>query len=129
LNQGASAAQGVSPPPFGEEAGEVSAVGDVRPTIRAIVEDLRAGIPRAEIAARFHETFARMVVDLATRAAQEAGLEHVALSGGTFQNRLLLERCCDLLESRGFRPLYHRHVPPNDGGLALGQALIAAARG
>jgi hydrogenase maturation protein HypF len=103
-------------------------IAEVRPTIRGIVEDIRGGRAVGEIAARFHETFARMMVEMAARAAEEAGLEVVALSGGTFQNRVLLERCCDLLESRGLTPLFHRNVPPNDGGIALGQAVVAAAR-
>ncbi len=109
-----------------EEDGMV--IADVRPTIRGIVEDIRNGRPAREIADRFHETFARMMTEMAARAAEESGLRTVALSGGTFQNRILLERCCHLLESRGLRPLYHRNVPPNDGGIALGQALVAAAR-
>ncbi|HEY3398202.1 MAG TPA: carbamoyltransferase HypF [Armatimonadota bacterium] len=103
-------------------------LADVRPVIRSIVEDLRAGVPVAVMAARFHETFAQTLVDMAAQAAAETGLRQVALSGGTFQNRLLLERCCTLLESKGLSPLYHRNVPPNDGGMALGQALVAAAQ-
>lgn len=103
-------------------------VADVRPIIRGIVEDMRAGQKTAAIAARFHETFAQMMVEMAARAAAEQALHLVALSGGTFQNRLLLERCCTLLESKGLTPLYHRNVPPNDGGIALGQALVAAAK-
>ncbi len=104
------------------------ALADVRPTIRGIVEDMRAGKSPGQIAARFHESFAQMMVEMATQAAEEHDLQVVALSGGTYQNRLLLERCCDLLKSRGLRPLFHRHVPPNDGGIALGQALVAAAQ-
>ena len=69
-----------------------------------------------------------MMVEMAARAAAENGLEVVALSGGTYQNRLLLERGCDLLEAKGLRPLFHRNVPPNDGGIALGQAVIAGAQ-
>jgi hydrogenase maturation protein HypF len=103
-------------------------IADVRAMIRGIVGDSRAGTPVGVIAGRFHEGFARMMVEMAAEAAREAGLEGVALSGGTFQNRILLERCCDLLEARGLRPLIHRNVPPNDGGIALGQAVVAAAQ-
>jgi hydrogenase maturation protein HypF len=103
-------------------------IADARPMIRGIVEDLRAGTAAGVIAARFHEGFARMMVEMAARAARESGVQMVALSGGTFQNRILLERCCDLLETDGLQPLIHRNVPPNDGGIALGQAVIAAAR-
>jgi hydrogenase maturation protein HypF len=103
-------------------------IADAWPMIRGIVDDLRAGEAVGVIAARFHEGFARMMVAMAAQAAREAGLEIVALSGGTFQNRILLERCCDLLEGEGLRPVIHRNLPPNDGGIALGQAVIAAAQ-
>ena len=103
-------------------------IADPRPMVRGIVEDLRRGEAVGVIAARFHEGFVRMMVEMAARAARESGLEVVALSGGTFQNRILLERCCDLLEGEGLRPVIHRNVPPNDGGIALGQAVVAAAR-
>ncbi len=109
---------------LGQEADLV--VADARPVVRGIVADLRAGRSRGEIAGRFHETFAQMMVEMAAQAAAEQGWEVVALGGGTFQNRLLLERCCELLEARGLRPVYHRNVPPNDGGIALGQAVVAA---
>ncbi len=109
-----------------EEEGMV--IADARPILRGIVEDVRKGRAVAEMAAKFHETFAEMVVEMAVRAAEEAALEVVGLSGGTFQNRIVLERCCELLEARGLRPLMHRDVPPNDGGIALGQAVVAAAR-
>jgi len=68
------------------------------------------------------------MVEMAATAAEEASLKLVALSGGTFQNRYLLERCCDLLEARDLQPLWHHNVPPNDGGIALGQAVAAAAK-
>jgi hydrogenase maturation protein HypF len=103
-------------------------VADVRPMVREIVSDLRAGVAVGAMAATFQESFAQMMVDLATRVAGERGLQVVALSGGTFQNRFLLERSCELIESNNLRPLYHRSVPPNDGGIALGQALVATAQ-
>jgi hydrogenase maturation protein HypF len=103
-------------------------IADVRPMVRHIVQDLRGGVRAAEIAAGFQESFARMLVELAAQVAEQRGLPVVALSGGTFQNRFLLERCCELIESKGLRPVHHRNVPPNDGGIALGQALVAAAQ-
>jgi hydrogenase maturation protein HypF len=86
-----------------------------------IREEKRAGLDVATIAARFHESLARSVVSVADRA----GLKTVVLSGGCFQNRLLLERTVACLNEGGFQPVWHRRVPTHDGGLSLGQ--IAAA--
>jgi hydrogenase maturation protein HypF len=109
------------PYPFGF-AGEV----DLRSTVRAIASDLRRGVAATEVAARFHETLAQAVLECARRARESTRLETVALSGGCFQNRRLTERCHGLLEHDGFEVLLHRLVPPNDGGVSLGQAAIAA---
>jgi hydrogenase maturation protein HypF len=98
------------------------------PTIRAIVDELRSGAPRAVIAARFHETMSRAIEAACARVRAETGLVTVALSGGCFQNRLLTERALALLSAAGFEALVHRRVPPNDGGVALGQAAVASAR-
>ncbi|MDQ2971185.1 MAG: carbamoyltransferase HypF, partial [Acidobacteriota bacterium] len=75
-----------------------------------------------------HETLARAIREACRRIRLSSGLEVVALSGGCFQNRLLTERASALLESDGFEVLIHRRVPPNDGGVSLGQAAIAAYR-
>ncbi|MEU7898103.1 carbamoyltransferase HypF [Nonomuraea sp. NPDC049152] len=96
--------------------------------VRAVVEDLRAGTDRAMIAARFHNAIAHVVADGCVRLREAGGPGTVALSGGVFQNLLLLGRSSDLLEARGFRVLTHHRVPPNDGGISLGQAAVAAAR-
>jgi hydrogenase maturation protein HypF len=107
-----------------------SVVGDVidpAPVLRQIVEDLRAGAPRGAVAAGFHLAVAHLVGDLATQIAGPAGLSRAALSGGVFQNVLLLRLVRAELQRRGFEVLTHRIVPPNDGGLALGQVVIAAA--
>jgi hydrogenase maturation protein HypF len=96
--------------------------------IRALVEDLRRGIARPAVAARFHNGVARACVAVCRRLRDETGLATVALSGGVFQNALLLERVRDGLSRAGFRVLVHERVPPNDGGIAFGQAVIAAAR-
>jgi hydrogenase maturation protein HypF len=94
------------------------------PILEAIVADLRSGAAVGEVAAGFHVAVARLIGDLATQLADGT---RVALSGGVFQNVLLLRLAREVLESRGFEVLTHRIVPPNDGGLALGQAVIAAA--
>ncbi len=91
--------------------------------VRALVEDLRRGVAAAEISMRFHNALVEAIVSVARRAA----LERVVLSGGCFQNRFLTERTIARLREEGFRPYWHQRVPPNDGGIALGQ--VVAARG
>lgn len=95
-------------------------------TIAACVAARRQGTPVNDIAACFHETVARALVTLAEHACQWHRVCTIALSGGCFANRRLLQRTVALLEQRGRRVIYHRHVPCGDGGLALGQALVAA---
>jgi hydrogenase maturation protein HypF len=96
--------------------------------VRAVVEDLSAGVAPALIAARFHNGLAAATVAACDALREETGLGTVALSGGVFQNMLLLERTVADLEARGFRVLTHSRVPPNDAGISLGQAAIAGAR-
>jgi hydrogenase maturation protein HypF len=96
--------------------------------VRAVVEDLAAGTAPAVAAGRFHNGMATMVVDACRRLREATGLEVVALSGGVFQNLLLLGRVVAGLEGLGFRVLVHWRVPPNDGGISLGQAAVAGAR-
>lgn len=98
---------------------------DPAPLLAQIIADLRAGIPPARIAARFHNSVAQMIADVCQRLASETGITDVALSGGVFQNTTLLEKTVPLLEAAGLTVYTHRQVPPNDGGLALGQAVIA----
>jgi hydrogenase maturation protein HypF len=83
---------------------------------------------REIVAARFHDTVAQMLAAAARRACEQHGVTKVALSGGCFANRRLLARLVELLESAGRQVLYHRHIPPGDGGIALGQAFAAAWR-
>jgi hydrogenase maturation protein HypF len=90
--------------------------------------DLAAGVPRAVIAARFHHGVARLIEDGCTLIRDREGLTTVALSGGVFQNLLLLTETVTRLKARGFQVLTHAQVPCNDGGISLGQAVVAAAR-
>lgn len=96
--------------------------------IRAIVADLADDIPTAEIIARFHATLVAVVGEVCSRVRLATGINTVALSGGVFQNRLLTESLLVHLQRDGFTVLTHSLVPPNDGGLSLGQAVVAAAQ-
>ncbi|ELS50910.1 carbamoyltransferase HypF [Streptomyces viridochromogenes] len=99
---------------------------DPAPVLRALVADLRRGTPAPVLAARFHRGVARTVVEICRRARRDTGLTTVALTGGVFANALLEEECTAPLAGDGFAVLRHREVPPNDGGLALGQLVVAA---
>jgi hydrogenase maturation protein HypF len=101
---------------------------DGRITIAAVMEDLEGGVPPATVAARVHAGVASGTAEACSRVAREAGLDCVVLSGGVFQNRLLLELTVADLEQRGLRVLLPERLPPNDGGIAYGQAAVAAAR-
>jgi hydrogenase maturation protein HypF len=106
----------------------VDGVLDARATVRAIVADLRAGVPAATIAARFHATVADATVRACLDAADRHGLELVVLSGGVFQNRRLLASTAAALADAGVRVLVPERLPPNDGGVSFGQAAVAAAQ-
>ena len=97
------------------------------PVIRSAVADVRSGVPPSIISARFHNGLAAMVCAVCESVRAGRGLTEVALSGGVFQNVTLLKRTLERLRAAGFVVYTHRLVPPNDGGLALGQAVIAAA--
>ncbi len=99
---------------------------DATPVIRAVANDVRTGVPSSLIGARFHTAVVDLVATVARGARAETGLSTVAMSGGVFQNALLLTGACRVLRRDGFTVLRHRVVPPNDGGLALGQLMIAA---
>ncbi|WP_228563678.1 carbamoyltransferase HypF [Catenulispora rubra] len=96
--------------------------------VAAALADLDAGVAVPVVAARFHNGLAAVVVEVCERLRRDTGLAAVALSGGVFQNVLLVERCVAGLEAAGFRVLTHRRVPPNDGGISLGQAAVCGAR-
>ena len=135
VSRGESGAQGyqflLRPPTDSVDATAVAAtdpaeagiLADPGPVIRDVVRDLRAGTGAGLIGARFHAAVVDLAVQCAARARQETGLSAVALSGGVFQNALLLGDLCVALRRGGFTVLRHRRVPPNDGGLALGQVL------
>jgi hydrogenase maturation protein HypF len=101
---------------------------DVAPMIRAMVEDLHKGVRRELIAGRFHRSVAELLAQTCQLVREKAGESRVVLSGGVFQNRLLLETLKIRLEELGFKVYINRQVPPNDGGLSYGQAVVAAAR-
>ena len=104
---------------------EPVAVIRLRRLFEALLADQRSGVPAGEMAYRFHVTVAEMIRAACERIARETGLRTVALSGGCFQNRLLLALVVPRLEKVGLRVLVHRQVPCNDGGISLGQAVIA----
>jgi hydrogenase maturation protein HypF len=95
--------------------------------VRAVTEDLVSGTSVSVIAARFHHALSDVVVRVCGQLREAHALSTVALSGGVFQNALLLGRCVEGLEAAGFAVLTHRQVPPNDGGISLGQAAVATA--
>ena len=114
--------------PAGLEAGEGPfriRGGDL---LHAVIEDLTAGVPAPVIAARFHHGAAALIEAGCLLLRDRHGLGTVALSGGVFQNSLLLHAAVGRLEADGFRVLVHSRVPCNDGGISLGQAVVAAAR-
>ena len=95
--------------------------GDWGPLIMAVIGDKAAGVAVPSIAARFHNALVGWIVEVAA----QAGEKQIVLSGGVFQNRYLTERAAAALESRGFEVHTHQRVPPNDGGIALGQAVLS----
>jgi hydrogenase maturation protein HypF len=97
------------------------------PLVRALVADLLAGVPAAVVSDRFHATLVDLFTRLCAALRLETGIGQVALSGGVFQNLLLFTGLKESLQSQGFTVLSHAHVPTNDGGIALGQAVAAAA--
>jgi hydrogenase maturation protein HypF len=98
---------------------------DAGPVIRGVVTNVRAGLASGVIAARFHNSVASLVAQICGAIRQKTGLQEVALSGGVWQNVTLLTRASQRLQLDGFTVYTHHLVPPNDGGLALGQAAVA----
>lgn len=96
---------------------------DLRPMIREIAKDKRSGVSAEIIARKFHNTIIEMIISLSESLRNETGINKVALSGGVFQNAILLSGAFSKLQERGFTPLIHQIVPPNDGGISLGQVV------
>jgi hydrogenase maturation protein HypF len=99
---------------------------DPKPVIRAVVNDRLQGIPIGLVAARFHESVVNLIVETSRLLRDQTGLDRVALSGGVFQNRTLLRQSLNRLRQAGFQVYTNHRVPPNDGGISLGQ--LAAAK-
>jgi hydrogenase maturation protein HypF len=110
--------------PFEISAGDSWEI-DVRPMIEHIVRDVLAAKPVGWIAAAFHNTVAAIIVEVCLRLRSAEGIDRVCLSGGTFQNVYLVERAVASLRANAFEVFLHAKVPPNDGGISLGQAVIA----
>lgn len=99
---------------------------EVRPLIKGVVADLQAKVSLVEISAKFHTTLAKIVVTVCEKIREEAKLNDVVLSGGVFQNKILTHQATQLLSKEQFSVYTHSRVPAHDGGLSLGQALIAS---
>jgi hydrogenase maturation protein HypF len=119
---------GAYPLPIIGEGAEAALLLDARETIRAVGADTAAGTPVEAIAARFHNALAAATARACAAAAERRAVGAVVLSGGVFQNRLLLERTSAALRANGLRVLVPERLPPNDGGISYGQAAVAAAR-
>jgi len=113
--------------PFEIREGEPATL-DVSAMIRAIVGDIHSRLPAAQISGKFHRTIAELLAQSCRSARAKVKINKVALSGGVFQNQLLLKQLLDRLHSFDFEVFTNHEVPPNDGGLSLGQAAVAAAR-
>jgi hydrogenase maturation protein HypF len=95
---------------------------DWEPMVLAVLDDIKRTVPVSIVSAKFHNTLAKVIVDI----ARWVGEERVVLTGGCFQNRYLTERAIKRLQADGARPYWHQRVPPNDGGIALGQVFAVA---
>jgi hydrogenase maturation protein HypF len=100
---------------------------DPAPIVAALAGDVRRGVAQGRVARRFHSTIVELVTAICRRLADESDVRAVALSGGCFANAILTRECAARLEAVGLRVYHHREVPPNDGGLCLGQLAVVAA--
>jgi hydrogenase maturation protein HypF len=101
---------------------------DARPTVLAVLADVTAGVAPGLVSARFHNAIASTTAEACIALARRRALDTAVLSGGVFQNRLLLERTVERLGNTGLRVLVPERLPPNDGGISFGQVAVAAAR-
>ncbi|MFW6138931.1 MAG: carbamoyltransferase HypF, partial [Spirochaetota bacterium] len=123
LEKAAGAMDGLSEPyPY-----EIDSEGAVhfQPMIMRIVKDIKKGTDASSISRKFHSTLVHAALEMCTRIAHKTGLDTVVLSGGVFQNRIIFKYFVRELAKAGFEVLAHREVPPNDGGISLGQAVAA----
>jgi hydrogenase maturation protein HypF len=111
--------------PFSVVEQDGASIIKIHDLIVAVIKDLHAKRTKPIIAARFHNTIARMILELCQSISDKTGINVVALSGGVFQNRLLLRKAKALLESTGLKVYTHHQVPSNDGGISLGQVVVA----
>jgi hydrogenase maturation protein HypF len=111
--------------PFQNHKDEVPMVIDSTELIRGVVRDLTDGLPASKISGKFHRTISRMIVETCETIRSKKKLNEVVLSGGVFQNLFLLSLVTEELKRSGFDVYTHHLVPPNDGGISLGQAVIA----
>lgn len=110
--------------PFSVGNGRVS----FRPLFKGLLSDMENGVPVSYMAGKFHQTLAESIGFVVKKTSKETGLKKVALSGGSFQNKILLSKTEQMLERSGFAVYSHHRVPANDGGIALGQLAVAARR-
>jgi hydrogenase maturation protein HypF len=101
---------------------------DPRAAVAELARDLERGVPAAVVSARFHAGVAAATVEAVSSIASARGVQTAVLSGGVFQNRILLETVTTGLDQAGLRVLVPQRLPPNDGGISFGQAAIAAAQ-
>lgn len=94
---------------------------DIAPTFKALLEDINAGQDKVAIAKNFHDAFVRAVLNLSQLTNQLYGIKEIALSGGVFMNRYLIENTISALINTGFSVAINRDLPPNDGSISLGQ--------
>jgi hydrogenase maturation protein HypF len=122
-----AAPEAAAPYDFGWQASDEGLRIPTAPIIQGVVTDIRHGLSNALISRRFHTTLIHLFTDLCSHLRRQTDLDRVVLSGGTFQNAILLEELSRSLAKRGFAVYTHRLVPPNDGGISLGQAVAAGA--
>ena len=97
---------------------------DVAPIFKAMLDDMQAGVPIGQIACWFHDAFVRVIVDMAELVRAVYGISLVALGGGVFMNRYLIERTLVQLQERGFTVALNKDLPPNDASISYGQAVL-----
>ena len=114
--------------PFGKGGGGdlSNYIIDVSNMICEIIVDIDNNVPKSVISAKFHNTVAEFIVSVCEMLRSEHGINKVALGGGTFQNTFLLTRVTDQLSKRDFTVYFKKKIPTNDGGISLGQAIIAS---